>query len=384
MRTIFHLDLDAFFISVERVMNPSLIGKPVIVGGNPKEGRGVVAACSYEARKYGLHSAMPIRLAYRLCPNGIYLHGSFTEYERYSDMVKKFLTGLAPVIEQASIDEFYMDFTGTQRIYGSPLLFGNYIMREIKNKFGLPCSIGIAGNKSTAKIACDVGKPEGLIYLSPSTAKHFLEDLRIEIIPGVGKKTLEKMHSFAIYKIKDITNIPLDFFTAAFGKFGLDIWRKANAEGTEYLTPEREQKGMSKEVTFGRDVLSNRKIEEMIFHQVCKLCHKLREDNLTASTISLKLRYTDFKTLTRSVTLSEPTNQDHKAYEEAVDLFRKAHTRRIGIRLIGVRFSNFKISFDQASLFDSRGESMKRMYFAMDKIREKYNYEVIKLGNEGV
>lgn len=384
MRTIFHLDLDTFFISVERVMDSSLNGKPVIVGGDPKAGRGVVAACSYEARKYGLHSAMPIRLAYRLCPDGIYLHGHFSEYERYSNMVKNFLSNLAPVIEQASIDEFYMDFTGTYKIYGSPLTLGNYILREIKNRLGLPCSIGIADNKTTAKIACDVGKPEGLIYVSPPAAKAFLENFRVEVIPGVGKKTLEKMHSFGIHKIGDITKISPDFFTAAFGKFGLDIWHKANGEGTEYLTPEREQKGMSKEVTFGQDVLGIKKIEDMLFQQICKLCHKLRENSLTASTITLKLRYTDFKTLTRSVTLREPTNQDHRAFDEAVALFRKAHTRRIGVRLIGVRFSNFKVSFDQAALFDSRGESMKRMYAAVDKIREKYDYRVIRLGGTSI
>ena len=380
MRTIFLLDLDTFYISVERIMNPSLKGKPVIVGGDPKSGKGVVAACSYEAREYGLHSAMPIRYAYRLCPEGIYLHGSFTEYERYSNMVKRYLTGLAPVIEQASIDEFYMDFTGTQKIYGSPLTLGNYIIKEIKRKFSLPCSIGIAGNKSTAKIACDVGKPEGLIYLTPSTSKDFLGVLPVERIPGVGKKTLAKLHSFAIHKIEDITSLPLDYFTAAFGKFGVDIWHKANGEGSEYLTAEREQKGMSKEETFSKDVVSNKQIEERIFHQVCKLCHKLREDDLAASTISLKLRYSDFKTLTRSITLREPTNQDHKAYEEAVALFRKAHTRRIGVRLIGVRFSNFKAFFDQTVLFDNKGESLKRMYKAMDKIRGKYDYYAIKLG----
>ena len=380
MRTIFLLDLDTFYISVERIMDPSLKGKPVIVGGDPKSGKGVVAACSYEAREYGLHSGMPIRYAYRLCPEGIYLCGNFVEYERYSNMVRRFLTGLAPVIEQASIDEFYMDFTGTQKIYGSPLMLGNYIMQEIKRKFRLPCSIGIAGNKSTAKIACDVGKPEGLTYLPPSTAKDFLGALPVEIIPGVGKKTLAKFHSSAIHKIEDITSLPLDYFTAAFGKFGVDIWYKANGEGQEYLTPEREQKGMSKEETFGRDVVSNLLIEERIFRQVCKLCHKLREENLSTSTISLKLRYSDFKTLTRSITLRVPTDQDHKAYEEAVALFRKAHTRRIGVRLIGVRFSNFKAVFDQTTLFDNKGESLKRMYKAMDKIRGKYDYYAIKLG----
>jgi DNA polymerase-4 len=295
-------------------------------------------------------------------------------------MVKRFLTGLAPVIEQASVDEFYMDFTGTQKIYGSPLTLGNYIIKEIKNKFGLPCSIGIAGNKSTAKIICDVGKPEGLIYLPQTTAKDFLGLLPVERIPGVGKKTLAKLHSFAIYKIKDITNLPLDYFTAAFGKFGVDIWHKANGEGAEYLTPEREQKGMSKESTFGKDLLSNKKIEEVLFNQVGKLCHKMRTEDIMASTISLKLRYADFKTFNRAVTLREPTNQDYKAYEEVVTLFRKAHTRRIGVRLIGVRFSNFKASFDQTVLFDNRGESLKRMYVAMDRIRSKYDYRVIKLG----
>lgn len=377
MRKIFHLDLDTFFVSVERIIDPALNGKPVIVGGDPKSGRGVVATCSYEARKYGLHSAMPIRTAYRLCPGGIYLHGHYEEYTRYSSLVKRFLSGLAPVIEQASIDEFYMDFTGTEHIYGSPFILADSIVKQIRKKFSLPCSIGIASNKTTAKILCDISKPNGLIYLPQSATKDFLSPQRVEIIPGVGKKTLVKLHNLGIHRIGDITKLPLDFFTATFGKYGLDLWHKANGEGTEYLTVEREQKGMSKEVTFSKDVLSNKTIEDVLFKNTAKLCHKLREDNITAGTITLKLRYSDFKTLTRSKTVTEPTNQDYKVYEAVLNLFRIAHTRRIAVRLVGIRLSNFKHFTDQSALFDNRGESMKRLYNAVDKIRTKYEYKTI-------
>lgn len=380
MKKIFLLDLDTFFISVERIADHSLIGKPVIVGGDPKAGRGVVAACSYEARKYGLHSAMSIKNAFRLCPHGIYLHGNFDEYLRYSNLVKRFLSGLAPVLEQASIDEFYMDFTGTEHIYGSTLFLANNIKKEIHKKFKLPCSIGISSNKTTAKILCDLSKPNGLIYVPGSSVKKFLSPLQVSRIPGVGKKTLVKLNSLGIHKIEDINKLPLEFFTAAFGKSGLDIWHKANGEGTEYLTVEREQKGMSKEVTFSKDVLSNKTIEDVLFKNTAKLCHKLREDNITAGTITLKLRYSDFKTLTRSKTISEPTNQDYKVYESVLNLFRIAHTRRIAVRLVGIRLSNFKHFTDQSALFDNRGESMKRLYNAVDKIRTKYEYKTIRFG----
>ncbi len=174
MRTIFHLDLDAFFVSVERILDPSLKGKPVIVGGNPKYGRGVVAACSYEARMYGLHSAMPIRTAYRLCPHGIYLHGSHGEYSLFSKAVKNILKQYAPIVQRASIDEFYMDFTGCQNVYGSLFAFASFLQKEIKQKLSLPCSIGIGSNKTIAKIGSDCMKPQGITYIMPGMEKEFL------------------------------------------------------------------------------------------------------------------------------------------------------------------------------------------------------------------
>ena len=187
MRTIFHLDLDAFFVSVERILDPSLKGKPVIVGGDPKYGRGVVTACSYEARVFGLHSAMPIRTAYRLCPHGIYLHGSHNEYSYFSKAVKNILKQYAPVIEKASIDEFYMDFTGCRNVYGSLFAFASFLQKEIWEKLSLPCSIGIGSNKTIAKIGSDCMKPQGITYIMPGMEKDFLAPMPVETIPGVGK-----------------------------------------------------------------------------------------------------------------------------------------------------------------------------------------------------
>ncbi len=304
MRTIFHLDMDTFFVSVERILNPKLKGKPVVVGGDPKYGKGVVAACSYEAREYGLHSAMPIRKAYSLCPQAIYIHGHHEEYGRYSHLVRNILREYAPVLEPAGIDESYIDFTGCENIYGAYPVLASTIQKEINNKLSLPCSIGIASNKTTAKIASDYNKPNGVTYVSPGKEKKFLSDLPVQVIPGVGKVTLKDLNQKGIYFVRDITGLPKDYFSAAFGKYGSDLWEKANGRGTEYLTVEREQKGISHETTFLNDILSVKKIEETLFILSAKLSQSLKENNWIASTISFKLRYSDFKTLTRAKTSS--------------------------------------------------------------------------------
>ena len=294
-RIIFHLDLDAFFVSVERILDPSLKGKPVIVGGDPK-GRGVVAACSYEAREFGLHSAMPIKQAYRLCPQGIYIHGSLKEYSRFSKGVKKILEDYAPMIEQASIDEFYMDFTGTQKIYGSMIMLGNKIQSEIKRLLGLPSSIGIAGNKTLAKIASDAMKPEGITYIYPGMEKEFLANMPIQVIPGVGRVTLKNLNAKGFFFIKDITKVSQDYFAAAYGKHGIELWEKANGKGNEYLNPPQERKSISKERTFGNDLIDKNEIEETLFSLTEKVCQLLRDRNWLTSTVSIKLRYSDFQT----------------------------------------------------------------------------------------
>jgi DNA polymerase IV len=299
MRTIFHLDLDAFFVSVERILNPALNGKPVVVGGDPN-GRGVVAACSYEARRYGLHSAMPIRTAFKLCPHGVYLHGHYDEYVRYSDAVKNILSGYAPVIQQASVDEFYMDFTGCRKIYGSLFSFASFLQNEIWEKLNLPCSIGIGSNKTIAKIGSDCMKPKGITYIIPGLEKEFLAPMPVETIPGVGKVLQSDLNSKGIYRIGDITKLPSEYFSAVYGKYGTDLWRKANGEGNEYLSVESGQKSISKESTFNRDITSKDSLFEILFDLTSKVCQNLRDKNWQTSSIHIKLRYSDFKTITRS------------------------------------------------------------------------------------
>jgi DNA polymerase-4 len=379
MRTIFHLDMDTFFVSVERIMNPKLKGKPVVVGGDPKYGKGVVAACSYEAREYGLHSAMPIRKAYSLCPHAIYLHGHHEEYTRYSHLVKNILNKYAPVLEQASIDEFYIDFSGCKHIYGSFKTLALIIQREINNKLALPCSIGIASNKTTAKIASDFKKPNGITYISPGEEKDFLSDLPVQVIPGVGKVTLKDLNQKGIYFIRDITNLPKDYFSAAFGKYGSDLWEKASGNGTKYLSVEREQKSISHETTFLNDVLSIKKIEETLFTLSAKLSQSLKENNWIASTISFKLRYSDFNTITRARTIPH-TDDPAAIYNTVRELFYKNFTRRVAIRLVGIRLTNFLGKSEQLFLFDDNFTKRERIIGAINKIRARYGFSSISFG----
>ncbi len=382
MHTIFHLDLDTFFVSVERILDPSLNGKPVIVGANPDYGRGVVAACSYEAREYGLHSAMPIRQAYRLCPNGIYLHGHHKEYSRFSKAVKHLLEQYAPQIEQASIDEFYMDFTGTQRVYGSMFAFAKKLQTEIERKLLLPCSIGIGSNKTIAKICSDYAKPKGVTYVLPGMEKEFLAPLPVEVIPGVGKVMQKTLHEKGFRIIKDITKIPEDYFLAAFGKYGAALWKKANGEGQEYLNPPQKRKSISKEKTYGKDEMNKAKIEATLFKLTGEVCQLLRNKNWQASTIGIKLRYSDFVTLTREKTI-KPTDDDKVIFNIALNLFRKAYTRRVSIRLIGIRLTNFSEFSEQEILFEDKDTIRKKMFRAITKIRDKFGYSAVRFGKTG-
>ncbi len=378
MRTIFHLDLDAFFVSVERIIDPNLEGKPVIVGADPN-GRGVISACSYEARAYGLHSAMPIRQAYKLCPNGIYLHGHHNEYGRYSEAVEAVLQNYAPVIEQASVDEFYMDFTGCSKIYGNLVLFAGKLQKEIWDKLGLPCSIGIGTNKTVAKIASDCLKPKGITYVLPGMEKEFLAKMPLETIPGVGKITLQQFNNKGFYLIGDITKLPSDYFAVTFGKPGIDIWNKANGRGTEFLTIAHTRKSMSKEHTFDTDVVDKEKIENTLFEICGKVCQYLRDEDWEASTIGLKLRYSDFTTITRAKTI-RATDADDIVYNTVLRLFRNAYTRRVGVRLIGVHLTNFSEYSEHEMLFEDKEQTKKKLYRAVSKIRDKFGFESINVG----
>src|SRR5690606_4442608 len=378
MRTIFHLDLDAFFVEVERILDPSLKGKPVIVGGDPKVGRGVVAACSYEARKFGLHSGMPIRTAYRLCPNGTYVHGNHDEYSHYSKAVKKILQQYAPIVQQASIDEFYLDMTGCENVYGSLFAFASFLQNEIRQKLSLPCSIGIGSNKTIAKIGSDCMKPCGITYILPGMEKEFLAPMPVEAIPGVGKVMLKELNAKGFYKIGDITKLPMDYFSAAFGKYGIDLYRKASGEGSEYLVLEHEQKSISHERTCS-DVTSKEFLKEKLFDLTGKVCQEIGDLGWEASTVSRKVRHSDLQTLTRMKTI-KPTYDDEIIFNTAWSMLKNTYTRRVAVRLIGIKLTKFSPYSEQECLFEDYEIKRKKMLRAITRIRDKYGYNIIGFG----
>jgi DNA polymerase-4 len=319
---------------------------------------------------------MPIRTAYRLCPHGIYLHGHFEEYERYSQAVKNILEQYAPLVEQASIDEFYLDMTGTQKMYGSMFAFASKLQEEIWTKLSLPCSIGIGSNKTIAKIGSDCMKPKGITFIIPGMEKEFLAPMPVETIPGVGKVMKEQLNSRGIYRIGDITKLLSDYFSIAFGRYGVDLWKKANGEGAQYLTIQRERKSISRETTFGKDVTSDEELKQTLFYLTGKVCQSLRKRGWEASTVEIKLRYIDFQTLIRSKTI-KPTDDDKIIFETAWELLKKAKTRRVAVRLIGIGLTNFSPASEQEFLFDDIEIKRRKMLKAVTKVRDKFGYELL-------
>ncbi len=379
MSLIFHLDLDSFFVSVERILDPTLIGKPVIVGADPHKGRGVVAACSYEARHYGVHSGMPITQAYKLCPQGIYLHGHPAEYERFSNAVRRLLEKFTPQIEQASVDEFYMDFSGMKRIYVSPLELAEKLQREVWQKLFLPASIGIGSNKTIAKIGSVYAKPKGIMYVPQGMEKEFLAPLSVEVIPGVGKVMKKKLNERGFYLVKEVAKVPAEYFAVAFGKTGEELWRKANGQGSEFVTLNTSRKSISKEHTYQKNTANVNEIKRTLFELTGLLCESLRNEGLQASKIGIKLRYSDFVTITRD-RKTLPTDDDRIVFQVAAELFGKAFTRRVGIRLIGIKLTDFVESVEQLTLFDKQKSARQRLLRTVTKLRKKFGYSAIRIG----
>ncbi len=375
----FHLDLDAFFISVERILDPQIIGKPVVVGGDP-HGRGVVAACSYEAREYGIYSGMPIRKAYQLCPHGIYLRGHYDEYVRYSNVVRRILENKFPLVEQASIDEFYLDFTGCEGIYGHPYFYASRIQGEIKRELGLPCSIGIASNKFVAKVASDYAKPEGITFVVPGREAEFLDPLPVEAMPGVGEVMKRELNDRGFYTIGQIARTPKSYFQMVFGKWGAVMHSHACGEGSNLISIHYEQKSISRETTFQTDTTDFEFVEKTLLELVEDAGNALRAENYMAGTISVKLRYSDFVTVTRAKTISEVTDNDKVIFKVALNLLHKAWTRRVSIRLVGIHLSNFVITTEQEKLFPSLEEKQRRVLRTIDRLKSKYGFEVIRFG----
>jgi len=376
---IAHLDLDCFFVSVERIKNPDLIGKPVIVGGSAA-GRGVVASASYEARAFGIHSAMPTARAQRLCPKLIIVHGSHGEYGRISKKLYERMCELAPLVERASIDEMNMDFTGCENLYHHDLPgFMKTIQKLVLDEFKLPCSIGLASNKTIAKIAVNQVKPAGVVFVPHGTEAAYLAPLAIGVIPGVGKKTEEYFHSKGFLKVADIQKRTEKEILDILGKHGIWIYNVALGHGSDVIGDEWDAKSISREETFAKDIADIKELEKIIFELTEDVCRQLREHGWKTHTVTLKLRYSDFKTTTHAESI-EPTNDDTIVARTARSLLHSAYTRKQPLRLIGVRLTNFDEQ-EQMDLPLFPSEKKKQdILDVVDKIRNKFGDKIIHVG----
>ena len=380
VRHIAHLDLDCFFVSVERIDNPSLVGKPVAVGGTPS-GRGVVASASYEARKFGVRSAMPAGRALRLCPNLLLVPGHYRRYGEISDALFRHLHQFAPVIERASIDEMYLDLTGTEMLYGKDFegLIRN-IQASVRREFSLPCTIAMASNKTIAKIATDQVKPEGLRVVPPGTEMAFLAPLPIGVIPGVGKKTEAYLNKKGFVAVSDLQNTPMERLTRLLGKHGVWLYRVAHGGGSETVHTEYVRKSIGREETFSHDTADKAELEKRLHSLVESVCDRLRRKHWKARTVTLKLRYSDFRTITRSMTIA-PADDDPVVFQTARQLFRAGYTRRLPVRLLGVQLSHFSDPAMEPELF-SDGSRRGDVLDAVQKLRDRFGEEVIHVGTE--
>ncbi|HVN47536.1 MAG TPA: DNA polymerase IV [Bacteroidota bacterium] len=376
---IAHLDLDCFFVSVERIKNPSLVGKPVIVGGSAT-GRGVVASASYEARKFGVHSAMPTARALKLCPSLIVVRGSHGEYGRISDKLHHRMCELAPLVERASIDEMNMDFSGCEQLYQNNLPgFMKTIQQLVLKEFRLPCTIALASNKTVAKIAANRVKPNGAIFVPHGTEATYLAPFDISVIPGIGTKTESYLRSKGFNTVADIQKKSEQEIIKILGQHGLWIYHSANGRGSDMIGEEWSAKSISREETFSKDISDRKELKKYLFELVEDVCSRVRKNGWKAKTITLKLRYSDFKTITHAESV-EPTNDDTFVRNNIVKLLDESYSRNLAIRLIGVRLSNFDAE-EQMTLFPT-DQKKQEILHTVDGLREKFGSDIIHIGTE--
>lgn len=372
-RTVAHLDLDTFFVSVERLMNSRLNQLPVIVGGGSD--RGVVSACSYEARKYAVHSGMPMKMARQLCPDAVVIRGDMDTYTRYSRMVTDIIAEAAPVYEKASIDEHYLDLTGLDRFFGMQK-WSHELRTRIIKETGLPVSLGMSVNKTVAKIATGESKPCGEIYVQPAMIAGFLDPLSIRKIPMLGKQSYRLLRSMGVPDIRTLKMIPPGMMEKVLGKNGRSIWDKANGIDPTPVIQYSERKSIGSEHTFERDTTDVECIRSLLSGSVEKLCFKLRKDQWLVSCITVKIRYSDFNTFTLQKRIAY-TSFDHTIMKTTLELFEKLYNRRMLIRLVGVRFSGLIRGTQQLNLFEDTPE-MVNLYIAMDNIRKRFGTSALK------
>ncbi|WEK36215.1 MAG: DNA polymerase IV [Candidatus Pseudobacter hemicellulosilyticus] len=372
-RIIAHFDLDAFFVSVECLREPSLKGLPLLVGGRE---RGVVAACSYEARKFGIHSAMPMKKALSLCPQATVLKGSRGEYSKYSRIVTNIIAEKAPLFEKASIDEFYLDLTGMDR-YFQPYQWTIGLRQEIIDTTGLPISFGLASNKMIAKIATDAAKPNGYLHVPFGREKEFLAPLTVNKIHGVGKHTWETLQALGITTIKDLSERPVELLEKKFGKYGIDLWNKSQGIHTGEVTPYHEAKSVSTENTFEENITDPDRLLNELVHMTEKVAHELRQDNKMAGCVAVKIRYPDFETTSRQTSI-DYTFYDDELIPQAKDLFHKLWRQGQPVRLLGVRLSELTNEAVQTNLF-ANVERKTELYKAIDDVKNRFGkYSITK------
>jgi DNA polymerase-4 len=377
--------MDAFFVSVEELYDPSLKGKPVVVGGRPNE-RGVVSAASYAARKFGVHSAMPLRTAYKLCPQAIFVDGHMDRYHEYSQKVAEVLRGFSPLVEMASVDEAYLDITGTERLYGPPLRAGHLLHERVKAATNLNCSIGIACSRLVAKISSDQAKPNGVLWIVPGQEAAFLAPLDVRRVPGVGKVTEKNLHAYGIRKVGDLARLDEKFLGERFGKWGLALAGKSQGldAGGWFDTDigvDEGPKSISHEHTFDDDTADADKLEATLARLSEMVGRRLREHKLEARTIQLKLRYTDFTTITRAHSVARATALDTEIFEEVRELLRRNRKAGAAIRLLGVQVSGWAQGGEQMDLLgEERHEKWKHTMAAADRLRDKFGDSAVSLG----
>lgn len=371
-RSIVHMDLDSFFVSVELLRHPELKGKPLIIGGSGD--RGVVASCSYEARKFGIHSAMSSKMARLLCPQAIWIRGDMEEYSKHSQVVRQIINEKAPLYEQASIDEFYIDITGMDKFFGN-VKWTNELRQFIIKNSGLPISYGLSINKTVSKVATNESKPNGQLHIPFGTEKSFLAPLPVERMPMVGKKTAEQLHQVGITDIRTLSAMPVRVMESMLGKNGIILWQRANAIDHTPIEPYSERKSISTETTFEQDSIDVKMFRSHLLKMVEDLCFDLRKENFLTGTLTVKLKYANFDTETKQCTFAY-TSSDAVLMEKVTELFDKLYNRRMLVRLIGVRLSNLVHGSYQITLFDDPKKTIN-LYAAMDKIRLKYGSDAV-------
>jgi len=385
-RLVFHVDMDAFFVSVEELSNPELRGKAVVVGGKADQ-RGVVSAASYEARKYGVHSAMPLRTAAKLCPHAVFVEGHPQRYRECSHQVFGILNRFSPKVEMASIDEAYLDMTGCERLYGPALRAAHRLRDAVKQETGLNCSIGIATSRLVAKISSDQAKPSGILWVVPGLEARFLAPLEVRKVPGVGKVTEKNLQKLGIRRIGDLAAIDESTLESRFGKWGLALAGKSRGEDAggwfDSEIGEREDpKSISHEHTFHEDTADPDQLEATLSHLSQQVGRRLREHGLFARTIQLKLRTSDFHTITRAHTPPRATQLDNEIFGEIRDLFRRNWKPGSKIRLLGVHASSFDSEEGQIDLLNPDGqERWSKALAAADKLRDRFGEAAVSLAS---